>query len=219
MASPEELFRHSFHDGLEALERNRLENEVELKTRRDDTPEQLSRRILLEMYDDTSRKVLESFKSEIADAEAVLRGGLKALQRVEEFRFLLDNLLEAVKRDDSLNNALLRYRELELLEHPDLHDAKEETTKQSPWPWNRGAGQFLRRLWQRLRKLALTVMEVLVNAIKVVPKFASLKITPIIGITGPFPTLHLEFGLEAESVTIHDLFHDLFDSVLPLAGR
>jgi hypothetical protein len=214
MASPEEQFRHSYYDGIAAVERNQLENEVELKTVAAGAAEPLSKRILLEKYGETSRKVLESLKPQVADAEAVVRGGLKALEHVEELRFLLDNLIEAVKRDDSLHNALKRYQELGLVQHSALTEVTEET-KNSPWLWNRDAGRFLRGLWQRLRKLALVVMELLVNAIKVVPKFASLKITPSIGVTGPFPTLHLQFGLEAEPVTIHELFHDLFGSLVP----
>jgi hypothetical protein len=56
-------------------------------------------------------------------------------------------------------------------------------------------------------------MELVANAVKVVPNFVSLKPKPSIGLAGPFPTFDLQFDLEAESLTIHELFHDLIGSL------
>jgi hypothetical protein len=210
MPSAEEQFRHAYYDGLAALERTQLENQVEKAAL--SVSESPSNRVLLEKFDEMVRGVLESVKREVAEAEAILKGGLHALEKVEEFRFLLDNVIEAVKRNDSLHNTLKRYEELGLIPQACLADVPDEKPE-SPWRWNRNAGPFLRKLWHRVRKVALIVMEIVVNAIKVIPKFASLKLKPSIGVAGAFPTFHLQFELDAESVTIHELFHDLLDSV------
>jgi hypothetical protein len=55
----------------------------------------------------------------------------------------------------------------------------------------------------------MTVMEIAINAIKVIPKLVAIKPKPSIGLSGPFPTFTLQFELEAESITIHELFNDL----------
>jgi hypothetical protein len=212
MASSEELFHHAYRDGLQALELSRAENEVERKTVLADPRAGLPRRILFEEYDKTIRAVLKSLTPSSPDAESVLRGGLNALRLVEELRFIFANLLEAVKRDDSLHNSLTRYRDLGLIDNVNLTDVQDEK-RTSPWLFNRDSGQLLRKLCQGLRKVALIVMEIVANAVKVVPKFVSLKPKPSIGLAGPFPTFDLQFDLEAESLTIHELFHDLIASL------
>ena len=141
----------------------------------------------------------------------MLQRGLRALNRVEQFRFLLENLLEAVKRDDSLQNSLSLYGSLGLHDFPVANLSEEK--KQSPWPFNPNSGRLLRKLWDRLRKAALTLMEIVTNAIKVIPKLVSIKPKPSIGLSGPFPTFSLQFDLEAESITIHELFHELKGSL------
>jgi hypothetical protein len=127
----------------------------------------------------------------------------------------LENLLEAVKRDDSLQNSLILYRDLDLLDFTLPPDLTEEPTeaKKSPWPSSWFSGGILRNLWNHLQKVALNVMEIVANAIKVVPKLIAIKPAPSIGLSGAFPTFSLEFDLEAESITIHELFHELTGSL------
>ena len=48
-----------------------------------------------------------------------------------------------------------------------------------------------------------------INAIKVIPKLIALKPKPSIGLAGPFPTFSLAFELEADSITLYELFKDL----------
>ncbi len=212
MPSSEEMFQHSYRDGLQDLELNQAQNEVDLKaalSQPDESPR--AHLILLEQYDKMISAVIKSLTLERPDPDLVLRRGLSALNRVEQFRFLLENLFEAVKRDNSLQNSLIRYGSLGLLDFT-VSDLSEETS-QSLWPSNPGSGLLLRNLWDRLRKAALTIMEIVANALKVVPKLVSIKPKPSIGLSGPFPTFSLEFDLEAESITIHELFHELKGSL------
>jgi len=210
------MFQHSYRDGLPDLELNRVQNELDYKAALSSPdpgtrPTPGAHLILLEQYDKMMRAVIESLTLERPDPEVVLQKGLRALNRIEQFRFLLENLLEAVKRDDSLHNCLIRYGSLGLHDLP-VSNLSEET-RQSPWAFNWGSGRLLRKLWNGLQKAALTIMEILANAIKVVPKLVSIKPKPSIGLSGPFPTLSLQFDLEAESITIHELFHDLKGSL------
>lgn len=121
---------------------------------------------------------------------------------------MLTNLVEAVKRDDSLQNSIARYDFSGLLDYS-VSEALSEKKRESPWPSNLTSGRLLRKLGKRLRTVALTVMEIVANAIKMIPKLVSLKPKPSIGLSGPFPTFSLQFDLEAESITIHELFHEL----------
>jgi len=208
MPSSEEMFQHSYRDGLRELELNRAQNEVTLKDLQE--PSLQAQRILLKQYDKMMHAIIAHLTLEKPDPDLVLQKGLRALNRVEQFRFLLENLLEAVKRDDSLQNSLIRFYSLELI---DLNDVSlSEEKRKSPWPSNLRSGRLLRKLWDSLRKVALTLMEIVVNAIKIVPTLVSIKPKPSVGLSGPFPTFSLQFDLEAESITIHELFHALTGS-------
>jgi hypothetical protein len=212
--SSEEMLQHLYHDRLQQLKLNQAQTEAlgaELVGLGAELVD--SRRILLEQYKAMIGEVIESLTIEKPDPELVLQRGLKALYRIEQFRFLLGNLLEAVKRDESLKNSLIHYKSLGLTDFTPPQSFTQEEEKKSPWPSNAGAGRFLRKLWEQLRKAALTIMEIVLNAIKLVPKLVSIKPQPSIGLSGPFPTFSLEFDLEAEAITIHEFFHDLTEGL------
>jgi hypothetical protein len=203
MATAEEMFKHMYDDALSHLELQRSVEDVDGPT----PANTASTGFLREEYRKVLTSIIESLRMEKPDAEIVLRKGLAAMNRIERFRWLVENLLEAVKRDDSLNNSLKRYGSLGLLD--ECAGSLPEEKKNSPWPWNPGTGRFLGKLWDRLQRVALTVMELVVNAIKVIPKLVALKPKPSIGVSGPFPTFSLSFELEVDSITLHDLFNDL----------
>jgi hypothetical protein len=209
MPSPKEMFEHLYHDRLQDLKRNRDQNKLDLKdAQASETPEVHT--VILEQYDYLINAVIESLTSTPPAPELVFKNGLCALRRIEQFRFLLDNLLEAVKRDDSLQNSLIRYKDLDLTGFslpPDLGEEK----RQSPWPSMFGAGRVLKKLLKGLGNAALTVMEMVANAINLIPQLVAIKPKAVIGVTGPFPTFSLQFEVEAEMIGLHELFRALID--------
>jgi hypothetical protein len=193
-------------DGLCDLERNRTAGLEDVAAPAPGEP--ATQMVLREEYRKMMDSIIESLKVEKPDPEVVLRKGLVALNRMHQFRWLVENLLEAVKRDDSMNNSLMRFASLGLIDAASSSNLMEEK-RLSPWPFNPGSGRFLSKLWDRLQRVALIVMELLINAIKVIPKLIALKPKPSIGLAGPFPTFSLSFELEADSITLHELFNDL----------
>lgn len=165
---------------------------------------------MCEQFSKMISDVIRSLSFDRPDPELVFKNGLNALKRIEQFRFLLDNPLEAVKRDDSLQNSLTRYSELGLIDFPVSH-LKEET-RNSPWLFNRGVGRVLKKLWESLRDAALTVMEMVINAMKQIPHLISLKPKAQIGVTGPFPSFSVQIDIEVEPVTLHEFFRALLAS-------
>ena len=204
MPSREENFEHFYHDGLRDLELNRARNDLDLQPAPDAPPAHL---IMCEQYSKMIGDVIGSLSFDRPVPELVFKNGLNALKRIEEFRFLLDNLLEAVKRDDSLQNSLTRYSELGLIDFPVSNLTEEK--RNSPWLFNRGAGRVLRKLLERLRDAALTIMEMVINAMKQIPHLISLKPKAEIGVSGPFPTFEVQIDIEVEPVTLHELFRAL----------
>ena len=204
MPSREENFEHFYRDGLRDLELNRAQNDLDLQPAPDAPPAHL---IMCEQYSKMIGDVIRSLSFDRPVPELVFKNGLNALKRIEEFRFLLDNLLEAVKRDDSLQNSLTRYSELGLIDFPVSHLAEEK--RNSPWLFNRGTGRLLRKMLGRLRDAALTVMEMVINAMKQIPHLISLKPKAEIGVSGPFPTFEVQIDMEVEPVTLHELFRAL----------
>jgi hypothetical protein len=219
MPSANDHFLHAYEDGLQYLEL--LEAKVTPHAMKPDAGQtgetlHVAQVALIDQFSEMTRAVIKDLKLEKPEAELVLRRTLTALNRIERVRFLLENLLEAVKRDQSLQNCLLLYKDLGLIE-VQVPKATEDT-RASPWRSSVGAGKVLRALWGRLRQVATTVMEIAINAIKVIPKLVALKPKPSIGLSGPFPTFSLQFELEAESMTIHELFNDLKAGMFELGG-
>src|SRR5687767_6642443 len=153
MPSLKETFEHLYHDRLQDLKRNRDQNRLALKDAQasEETPQVHA--IILEQYESLMNGVLESLTFPTPAAELVFKNGLTALRRIEQFRFLLDNLLEAVKRDDSLQNSLIRYKDLELIDFS-LPPNLSEETRQSPWPSIFGAGRVLNKMLKGLGNAA-----------------------------------------------------------------
>src|SRR4030095_7540168 len=121
------------------------------------------------------------------------------------FRHLVVNLLEAVKRGDSFQNSFQNLIHAGLA--PEVPNAPiPEEKRSSPFFSTGGAGRFLQSVLAKLRDVGLTLMQIVTNAIKALPKLVKLKPKPIIGWSGPFPTFSLQVDLEAESVSIYDLF-------------
>jgi hypothetical protein len=204
MASAGDVFLHSYGDALDHLKLIQAETVLEAEN---DAPSPHVHTELTKQFKSMVGSLIKDLSMEKPEAEVVFKRALAAMNRIERQRFLLENLLEAVKRDESLQNSLGNYGRLGLLDFGFPNTTEEK--RQSPWASNHGAGRLLRTLWDRLRQVAITVMEIAINAIKAVPKLVAIKPKPSIGLSGPFPTFSLQFELEAESITIHELFNDL----------
>lgn len=204
MVSAGDVFLHSYGDALEHLKLIQTETALDAKT---DAKKPHVHVVLTEQFQTMVGSLIDDLSVEKPEPEVVLKRAFAAMNRIERHRFLLENLLEAVKRDESLQNSLGNYARLGLLDFEFPNTTEEK--RQSPWRSNSGAGKLLRTLWDRLRRVAMTVMEIAINAIKVIAKLVAIKPKPSIGLSGPFPTFTLQFELEAESITIHELFNDL----------
>lgn len=110
----------------------------------------------------------------------------------------------------SVQNMLRDYKPLEIISF-DVSNLEEESdaNKQSLFKSNYGLGRVIRHLLNRLEKCSLTVMELVAHAIRASSKLVAIKPKPSIGLSGPFPTFSLEFDLEAESISIYELFQEL----------
>jgi hypothetical protein len=180
-----------------------------------DVSENQSQRALLDHHQRLLQGIVESLKQEEKlEPASVFQRGLTALSDIEKERFLLENLLEAVKRGESFRNMLERYNTLKLTDYeianlPRESPAPTKPNIQSPvLPSSSiGAGSLLRQLLGRLKKVSLKIMQLLVNALRVIPKFMSIK--PSIGFSGPFPSLSFQLDLQTESRNLYELFQEL----------
>ena len=216
MPIPSSEFSHFYKDCLKDLELHKSQNQNELNNFRSIEGHSLAQLKLYEEYDrvlnDVIWKLSNSNKErEIKpDPERAFIAGLSAISIIEHFRFLLDNLLEGAKGGMSVQNMLRDYKPMETISF-DVSNLEEESdaNKQSLYKSNYGLGRVIRQLLKRLKKCSLTVMELVAHAIKASSKLVAIKPKPSIGLSGPFPTFSLGFDLEAESMTIYELFQDL----------
>jgi hypothetical protein len=170
-------------------------------------PSEPTQRKLAESHSATLKQILEELKDDNPDPTSGFQKGLKALDKIDKERFLIENLLEAVKRGESLKDTLKKYNYLGLtninVDHgPDVPPAMP--------PSSMGAGVLLRRFSDRLKKLATKVAQGVVHAMKAIPKFVGMK--PSIGVAGPFPTLSFQISLEVEWLTLASFFQTLTKS-------
>ena len=206
ISPPEHLFEHLYHDAIRDLQLNKAEIKDAKGTQPQTEPAGVVHDILFKQYDIVIQDVTDQLKDlQQPDPKLVFKAGLSGLRRIEAFRFILQNLLETAKRDMSVKTTLVNYRELGLVdEWSDLKTLQEETTRNSPWPSNNGTGRVLRKLLEGLRKAALTVMQLITNAMKLIPQLVALK--PSIGVSGPFPTFSFQLEFEATEAIALDTF-------------
>ena len=152
---------------------------------------------LLQDHHEFLREIADGFLN-LKDPKEVLARGFEALGKVEARQFVVQNILESVKRGESLNLTLRKFNELGLtdlrLPSPDFESTGAERREKS--------GGLLMKLMGWTRKFTHALFEIIINAIKAIPKFAAIK--PSVGVVGAFPSL--TFELEGEAVTIHDFY-------------
>jgi len=182
---------------------------------RPDVSENQAQRSLLDKHQELLKQIVEDFKKEEKPEPAsVFQKGLRALSNIEKERFLVENLLEDIKRGESFRNILERYNTLNLSNFETTNIPRENATTTRSRnqvttlpPSSAGAGDLLQQLLERLKKVAIKVMQLLINAMKVIPKFVSVK--PIVGFSGPFPTFSFQLDLQTEALNLYELFQDL----------
>ncbi len=150
-------------------------------------------------------------------AEEVWIASTKGLGDLSSQRFLVENLLEAVKRGESLLNTVLDYEQAGLLTRPaGLQGivANFRETTQSPFPSWRGAGRVLRGLLTKVVRVSVKVFELAVAALRELGPEVVASVTPGIGFAGPVPTFQVEFDLSISAT----LSRRLFEGMEAMAG-
>jgi hypothetical protein len=170
--------------------------------------------MLVMLYKSTLERIADKFKDDPITADAAFQQAAAGPNAIEQLRHLLENLTEAVKHGGSLQTALTRLNEAGLIADKTVADKIEATFKadektQSPFLSTVGVGKLLNTLLGGLRKAALTLMEILTNALKAIDTYVALKPKPAIGFAGAFPSFSLQFELDVPSVTLSELFHQM----------
>jgi len=191
MTEPQSIeeFEHFHKDGMV-----RLENE-KLKLENMETPglDPLD----LKLKQTLTEILFELSKTKQIDPEQVFQAAISFLPDLDAQRFLIDNLLEAVKRGDNIVETMSRYETLGLLSK----GAVSDTTKIS----TTDLGKELEKRKSLWRRVTTRVIQVSVNAIKSVPKWV--QIEPQILLVGPIPAI--SFRLKGKGMTIQDFVETL----------
>jgi hypothetical protein len=174
------------------------------------TPTNEAQKALVGKHQALLENILESLSEEKADPASIFQKGLAALSEIDKERFLIENLLERVKQGYSLRDTVEKYHGLGLTDI-DVSQIPSDGSKplagSEPPESSIGAGKFLQGIQQNLKKVAAKIIQLVINAMKAIPKFVGIK--PSIGFSGPFPTFSLQFDLQTESLTVYELFQDL----------
>jgi hypothetical protein len=187
--SPEE-FEHFHRDGLKNLEIDKMALAEGRQVK------------ALAPLDVELRKTLNEIIAKISSAgetgpEQVFKEGIAALDKMDAKRYLIENLLESVKRGDKIVDAMQRYKDLGLL-------SPNSTINEDPQEPKDFGDQLTskRSIWKRA---TTAVVQITVNALKSIPKW--IEIEPHFAFLGPIPMIM--FTLKGKGMSIHDLFETL----------
>jgi hypothetical protein len=146
------------------------------------------------------------------DPSAIMNSALKGLSKIEAKRFLLQNLLEAIKGGNvNVTEILQRYKDLGLTTidlNPTQNPNRNEEVV-ADGAKTKGFGKVILGLLKKAAKIALTVIEIIKNSVLKV--FGSVGVKPIIGLTGAFPSI--SFQLEVENLTASLFFDAILKSI------
>jgi len=192
MTEPQSIedFEHLHNDSVERFENERLRLET--------MPTPLGLGPLDFELKETLKKILENIPKEgRVDPEDVFRAAVSSLPILDAKRYLVDNLLESLKRGEVLSETMKRYKDLGLIsEGPSPADSNAPIMNLGTELQNR------KGLWGRI---TTTIMGDGVNALKAIPKWV--EIEPQVTFIGLVPVL--SFSLKGKGIAIQDLF-DVF---------
>jgi hypothetical protein len=146
-------------------------------------------RPMIEHVSSLLRSVLYALRSE-QEPEKVFAAAIGGLNRVEQEQFILENILESLKRGDELSAIMDRFQSLGLFETNLVPDA--------PPPSPVDQGSFLMRLRMKLGKSAMVLAKVALSAARAAGKFVD--VVPVVGFVGPVPTISLQLQPKGASV-------------------
>jgi hypothetical protein len=143
------------------------------------------------------------------EPKSVVKAALQGLYRLDELGFVLQNLMEAVKRNESFSDTVARYGKQGIL--PSVQPLAADT-KTNPWASSAAVWGMLKSVKSQFRKIAFRLINIFLNTLKTVPMFVKLKPSPSIGWSGFLPTIALEFELDIEGVALNELIDVLLES-------
>jgi hypothetical protein len=148
-------------------------------------------------------------KRQSPDPEAVLREGVAKLGDVDKLNLILSNLLEGLKRGDSLGKMLERLSQLGLFPQRRI-PKKNEPTDEKPPPVKEQSGNFLYNALGGAKKVALSLMHIVKNALLAIPRFVKFSPQVHIGLVmGVLPTISFGFKVEPDGISLHELYEVL----------
>lgn len=135
--------------------------------------------------------------------EQILKSAFSHLQKVDQKRFVLENMLEGIKRGDKIDTLTKNYQDLGLMTPPPLNSSTININTPTLRP---GLGDWLWKIITGpLKKIAIRLMAMIQNALCGIPQFINIK--PIVGFTGIFPSL--SFQLDADDMNLHEFWEML----------
>ena len=186
-------FAHEVSDGLQRLELIRL-----TPLDPEASPE------LHALYADQQAMVGEvkhKLATHATDARLVLSGAIETLGMVEDARYVVENLTEGLKKGGRARELLTRTYDLGLskVTLPKAVDRGKDAQEDPP-----NGGRWLKWMRKQLARVADTLIHLAINALRAIPDFVAVK--PSLGIVTGFPMLSVQFELEANPLTIREIF-------------
>lgn len=145
MPTAEEIFIQYYRFAIQEIELIRIRN-CKLIKERQFVYDQERRRafdLVIQYFENELDQINSELHAEVPDPEVLIWRCVSALNRLEKSHFLMSNLIEAVKRDESLQNVLIRYQHLEIFssENGRLTEECQRRSKIRPFGGAR-VGQF-----------------------------------------------------------------------------
>lgn len=208
---PEEIPENDFYKHLRDSE-NKLESEINALPE----DEVGNRQAITEHLRSILTEVLTTLRSE-REPDRVFAAAMRGLTKIQQEQFILENILEAIKRGEDLTDIMNRFERLGLLPEgvaASGAQTNQETGETPATDPGRDQGEiagqdggFFMGVRKKLGRSSMLLANVALNAARAAGKFV--EVVPVIGFTGPFPTVSLQ--LQPKGASLDDLFEVVMD--------
>lgn len=174
----------------------------------------LSNEPIKEILAEDILKMMSDLKDDIVKAttpEEIFQKALKGMDNLDKKNFLLDNLLEGLKRGDTPAKLLHRYDKLGLLDLGERQKQVEAMSTDENDLSSNGLGRFIQKLKMIIRRSGLTMTALISPALKGIPKLLKLEHKVTFGKHGLIP--EISFGVGSDiGTTLQDLIEIVKDA-------
>jgi len=186
-ATPEEDFYKLLRDS---------ENQLEAEAKSMPQSETNDERAMIDHLSAIMMEMLSTVRKE-NEPDKVFAAAMQGLNKMQQEQFILENILESLKRGENLPEVMSRFNKLGLVKNQEDAAPVNIADNESAAPYSR-QGSFFMNLGKKIGRSSMILTKLAWAAAKAAGKFV--EVVPVIGFVGPVPSVSLQLKPKGASV-------------------